>query len=111
MGGKKKIYKQKGGFDYQPETKMVENIINKYKEQQKENILSYANDMDKANKDGSGDALVKFLRGAWIDFIDSNLTIEKVGGQPSILDNDQDDDDRPDMERMMVKAILKLPKK
>ena len=83
-GGKKKIYKQKGGFDYQPETKMVENIINKYKEQQKENILSYANDMDKANKDGSGDALVNFLRGAWIDFIDSNLTIEKVGGQPNI---------------------------
>ena len=83
-GGKKKIYKQKGGFDYQPETKKVENIINKYKEQQKENILSYANDMDKANKDGSGDALVKFLRGAWIDFIDSNLTIEKVGGQPNI---------------------------
>ena len=67
--------------------------------------------MDQANKDGSGDALVNFLRGAWIDFIDSNLTIEKVGGQPSILDDGTDDEDRPDMERMMVKAILKLPKK
>ena len=84
-GGKKKIYRQKGGgFDYQPETKIVENIINKYKEQQKENISSYANDMNQANKDGSGDALVNFLRGAWIDYINSNLTIEKVGGQPNI---------------------------
>ena len=83
-GGKKKIYKQKGGFEYQSETKDVENIINKYKEQQKENILSYANDMENANKDGSGDALVNFLRGAWIDYINSNLTIEKVGGQPNI---------------------------
>ena len=108
-GGKKKIYKQKGGFDYQPETKMVENIINKYKEQQKENILSYANDMDKANKDGSGDALVNFLRGAWIDFIDSNLTIEKVGRMPGILDDSTDEEDRPAQEGMMVKAILRLP--
>ena len=40
--------------------------------------------MENANKDGSGDALVNFLRGAWIDYINSNLTIEKVGGQPNI---------------------------